>query len=157
MTWQLCMTVQNVACLSWHCHHCWNAPHAASLCYIHCLVSINIQHKWMSGVDCFLYGGIQWQTFSSYMLPCQTAPQLPSVAWHQTVIKYWLEGSTSFAIPSTSSSAPVGQHKRGALLSEQPFISATVNLFSFLTHLDKISLGKIFCKAAEILHAVSCN
>ena len=31
MVWQLCMA-DNVACLSHHCHHYWNAPPTTSLC-----------------------------------------------------------------------------------------------------------------------------
>ena len=29
--WQLCMAIQITACLSHHCHHCWNTPPTASL------------------------------------------------------------------------------------------------------------------------------
>ena len=39
-------------------------------------------------------GGIQWHTFASYALPCQTpfchaAPLLPSLTQQQHVMKYW--------------------------------------------------------------------
>ena len=44
-------------------------------------------------VQFFLHGGIQFHTFASYTLPCQTpfcqtAPLLPSVPWQQNVMGY---------------------------------------------------------------------
>ena len=81
--------------------HCWNAPSTFSLCYIHCLVSINDQQTSVNinGCNFFLHGGIQWHITDSYALPfwiplCQTAPFLPSVAQQQNVTEYWWEGST---------------------------------------------------------------
>ena len=37
---------------------------------------------------------------------------LPSVAQQQNVVEYWQEGSTSTAIPSTTASNIMGQHKK---------------------------------------------
>ena len=59
-----------------HCHscHCWNAPPTTSLCS-HSLLCL---HKCLSRIDeCqwvpfFPHEGIQWHTFASYALPCQT-------------------------------------------------------------------------------------
>jgi len=68
-------------------------------------------------VPFFPHGGIQFYTFTSYALPCQTpfcqtAPLLPSVTWQQNVREYWWEDSDSTAIPPTSASDIVGQHNK---------------------------------------------
>ena len=75
-------------------HH--SLPHCA---HILCLVSINPQQATMnvSGCHFFPHGGIQFHSFVSYALPlqipfCQTAPELPSVTWQQTVRQFWWEG-----------------------------------------------------------------
>ena len=60
----------------------------------------------------FPHGGIQLHTFSPNTLPCQTALFLPSVTWHQNVMEYWREGSTSTAIAPTLASDVVGQHNK---------------------------------------------
>jgi len=78
--------------------------HSASVDECHCL--------WF-----FPQGGIQRHTFASYTLPhqmpfCQTVSLLLSVTWQQNLTEYWWEGSTSTAIPPTSTSDTVGQcHK----------------------------------------------
>ena len=66
-----------------------------------CLVSINIQQVLMNANACsfFLHREIQWHTFASYTLPCQTpfclpAPLLPSVTQQQNGMEYWWEEST---------------------------------------------------------------
>ena len=57
-----------------------------------------------------MHGGIQFHTFASSALPCQTpfcqsAPLLPSVTRQQHVMGYWWEGPTSTtAILPTSDS-----------------------------------------------------
>ena len=43
---------------------------------------------------------------------CQTAPLLPSVTWQQNVTGYWWKGSTSTAIPPTSTSDIVSQRNK---------------------------------------------
>ena len=73
--------------------------------HIHSSVRIS-EYQWM---HLFPHGGIQWRTFASYTLPCQTAPLLPSVTQQQKVMEYWWEGSTSTVIPPTSVSNIVGQ------------------------------------------------
>jgi len=55
--------------------------------------------------------------FTLYAFPhqtpfCQTAPLLTSVTQQQRVTEYWWEGSTSNAIPPTSTSDTVGQHSK---------------------------------------------
>ena len=60
---------------------------------------------------------VQFHCFASYALPCQmpfcqTAPLLPSVTWQQNGTECWLEGSTSAAIPPTSTSVVMGQHNK---------------------------------------------
>ena len=100
-----------MTCIScWRCH-CWNTPPTASL-HSHPLSGL---HKHSVRIDeClwvtfFLRGGIQFHTFASLALPCQTstcqtAPLLPSVTWQQNVTEYWWEGSASTAIsPPTGS------------------------------------------------------
>ena len=111
---QLPLAIWNVTSHSSHCYHCWNLPPTTSL-YSHplhkCSASIN-ECQW---VPFFLHRGIQWHTFSLSSLPCQTpfcqnAPLLPSVTWQQNVMEYIWEGSTSTAIPPTSSSDVTSQH-----------------------------------------------
>ena len=70
-------------------------------------------------VDAFfvcLHGGIQFHSFASDALLCQTpfcqtAPLLPSVTQQQNVMEYW-EGSASTAIPPTPTSDIMGQHNK---------------------------------------------
>ena len=73
--------------------------------------------RWMSVSAIFSCGGIQWHTFASYSLPCQTplcqtAPLLPPVAWQQNVTGYYWEGSFSTSIPPISASDGVGQYRK---------------------------------------------
>ena len=77
-----------------------------------------LSKHWGMSVDAnFLYGGIQFHTFASYVLPCQmpfcqTAPLLPSVKQEQNVMEYCWEGSAPTPIPPTSASDVVGQHNK---------------------------------------------
>ena len=91
-------------------------PHCA---HIHWLVSINVQQVSMnvSGCHFCLQGRIQFHTFASSALRCQTplcqsAPLLPSVTQQRRVMGYWWEGSASTAIPPTSNSDVMGQHHK---------------------------------------------
>jgi len=64
-----------------------------------CSVSVN-EYQW---APFFPYGGVQTQTFATYVFSCQTslcqtAPLLPSVTQQQNVMGYWQEGSASTAI-----------------------------------------------------------
>mgnify|MGYP001852870604 CR=1 FL=1 len=80
----------------------------------------------------FPHGGIQWHTFASYALPCQssfcqTAPLPPSVTWQQSVIGYWWEASASTAGLPTSASDVVGwYHKTGHTIFGAAFIFSMV-------------------------------
>ena len=102
--------------------HCFTVfhhppPHCA---HIRCLVCINVQQGLMNEcqwVQFFLHRGVHLHPFASYALPCQipfcqTAPLLPSVTWQQNGTECWLEGSTSAAIPPTSTSVVMGQHNK---------------------------------------------
>jgi len=88
------------------CHHCWNAPPTTSLCS-HPLFGLHKCSASVNECQCvqfFLCRGIQWHTFASYVLPCQTpfcqtAPLLPSATWQRHVMKYWWEGSASTSCP----------------------------------------------------------
>jgi len=51
---------------------------------------------------------------------CQTAPLLPSVTQQQPITEFWWEDSTPTAIPPPSDPGVMGQHKKMALLLEQP-------------------------------------
>jgi len=91
--------------------------HPLTCAHIHCLVSINysITVDECQGVVFFLHGGNPRHTCASDALPCQTpfcqtAPLLPSVTQQQHEIEYCCDGSTSTAIPPTSSSAIMAQH-----------------------------------------------
>ncbi len=91
---------------------------ATAICATYCTNWENFScqfhlHKHSASVyDCqwvwfFPRGGVQFHSFASYMLPCQTpfcqtAPQLPSVTQQQNLTEYWWEGSTSTAISPTS-------------------------------------------------------
>jgi len=64
-----------------------------------------------------LHGEIQWHTFASYALPCQTllcwtVPPLLSITRQHNATGYWWEGLTSAAVPPTSTSDVVGQHNQ---------------------------------------------
>ena len=77
-----------------------------------CSVSTN-KCQW---VIFFLYEGIQFHTFASSALPCQTsfwqsAPLLPSASQKLRGMGYWWEGSTYIVVPATSTSDTVGQHE----------------------------------------------
>ena len=100
------------------CHHSWNTSLSTSL-YSHPLSGL--QKLSASTDECqwmpfFPRGGIQWHTFPSYTLPCQTplcqtAPLLPSVTQqkkcnrilvgrfslycHTTNMLHWHHGPTS--------------------------------------------------------------
>ena len=87
--------------------------HPPSHCaHIISLVSINILQL---SVNVNRQGGIQWQTFASFLCQvpfCQAAPLLPSVTRQQSEMEYWWEHSTSIAIPPTPTSDIVGQHNQ---------------------------------------------
>ena len=113
------MAACSVAYLSCHCCHCWNTPPTASV-FSHWLFGL---HKCSGSVDecqwvqLFPHGGIQWQTFTSYALPCQTpfcqsAPLRPFVTWQQNVMEYWQEGwATTVILPITVYDI-VGRHNQ---------------------------------------------
>ena len=65
---EVCMAVQNVACLSCCCHQCWNTPPTASL-FSHPLFGV---HKYSPSVDECQWEPFQWHTFALSALPCQT-------------------------------------------------------------------------------------
>ena len=97
--------------------------------YTHCLVSINVQARVdeSQGVQLVPRGEIQFYTFATYTLLCQmpfcqAAPLLPSATQQQNVVEYWWEGSTSTAIPPTSTSDVTGQHnkRRGTIFGAAP-------------------------------------
>ena len=85
----------------------------------------------------FPHEEIQLNMFASYALPCQmsfcqTTPLLPSIAWQQNKRENWREVSLSTAIPPTSASDVVSQHREmegitfGAALTDvMPSGSAT--------------------------------
>ena len=80
-----------------------------------------------------MHGGIQWHTFASSALPCQTpfcqtAPLLLSVTQQQHVIGYWWEGSTS---PTSADIDFMGKHNKigitfRAALTEEDFLVARI-------------------------------
>jgi len=120
-----------MACLSCQCHHCWDTPPTTSLCS-HPLFGLQQAVKNVTGCHFFQMEEFE-DTFSSYTLPCQTAPLLPSVSWQQNVMEYWWEGSTSTtsnatAIPLISSSDVVGQHdKIGGVIFGLALITSVTN------------------------------
>ena len=58
---------------------------------------------------------------------CQTAPLLSSVTQQQNVTESRLEGTTSIAIPSTSTSDITGQHNK---MGDITFGTALIQMFS---------------------------
>ena len=143
---KICKATWNMACLSHHCCHWWNLPPTTSLCS-HPLFGLHKYSASISECQCvpfFLHGGIQFHTFASSSLPCQTpfcqiAPLLPSVAWQQNVGEYWWEGWASTAI-STSASEIVDQHNK---IEGITFRAALVHVCSTLSCYLK-SLLQIF-------------
>lgn len=121
--WQLCMAILNMACLSCHCHHYWNAPPTALLRSYPLLVSINVQQVLMNVNEsnffpvrknsiphlCFI------QTSLSDAIFCQTTPLLLSVTWQQYKKEYWWEGSFSPAIPPSASDVVSQYNKIGGV------------------------------------------
>ena len=104
-----------------HCHHCWNTAPTASLCSqpLFGLHQNSATVNECQQTQFFLHWGIQWHTFASSTLPCQTsfyqtAPLLPFFTWHQNIMTSKILGrrSTSTAIPSTSASDIVGQRSK---------------------------------------------
>ena len=96
------------------CHHYHPPLHCAD---VYCLISINVHQVSMNinGCHFFLHRGIQWHTFDSYALPCQTpfyqaVPLLSSVTQQQNVTGYCWKGSNSSAIPPISNSDIRVQH-----------------------------------------------
>ena len=131
------MTIQNTAYISCCCCYCSDASPTASLCS-HSLFGF---HKHSTSIDeCqwmryFLHGRIQFHLFASFALSrqipfCQTL--LPSVSRQQHVMAHWWEGSTSTAIPATSTSDIVGQRNKigGTTLGADLVVSNTTNLES---------------------------
>jgi len=120
-----------MACLSCQCQHSWNTTPTTSLCS-HPLFGLQQAVKNVTGCHFFQMEEFE-DTFSSYTLPCQTAPLLPSVSWQQNVMEYWWEGSTSTtsnatAIPLISSSDVVGQHdKIGGVIFGLALITSVTN------------------------------
>ena len=103
-----------------HCHHCWNAPPTTKVCG-HPLfgLHLNIQQASVNVNECSLFprGGIQWCTFPSYALSCQTpichaAPLLPSVTQKQNGTEYCREGSTSAFTPPRSAYDFLSEHNK---------------------------------------------
>ena len=85
------------------------------------VLSLVMMQSWKlspaNGYNFLLHWGIQWHSFSSYALPCQTsncqtAFLLPSVSWQPNVVDYWPGRLTSTAIPPPSASDIVGQHSK---------------------------------------------
>ena len=93
-----------------HCHHCWNAPPTTSLCS-HPLLGLQKHSKVLmtvNGRHSFLHGGIKWHAFAIYALLFQT----PCVIQQQYMMGYQWEGSTSTAIPPTSTPDGIGQQNK---------------------------------------------
>jgi len=80
-------------------------------------------------VPYFPRGGTQWHTFAPYALPhqkpfCQTASLLPSVTQQEHVMEYQWEGCPSTAIPPTSVSNVVDQHRKTGGITFRADVSA---------------------------------
>lgn len=104
VVWQLCMVIQNVVCLSHHCHHCWNTP-LTVLTSTGWSPQMFSKHWWISTSAIFT----SWRSSIKHISfihtsVSDTAPLLPSITWQQHVMDYWWEGSTSTTISSTSTS-----------------------------------------------------
>lgn len=105
-----------------HCLHSWNAPPTALFCS-RPLTDLHKQSRSINvcqWVPLFPHGWIQWHTFISYTLPCQTSfcktpPLLPSVVQPQNELECWWEGSNSTAILPTFTSDHTSQRKIGGI------------------------------------------
>ena len=119
------------------CHYCWDAPPTTSLCS-HPLLGLHKRSpsvkecQWLAFI---LHRGIQWHSFASCALPCQTpfwrtAPLLPSFTQQQNVMGCWWEGSASTVLLPTSTSDVMGQHRNiGGITFGTPLLApaASVN------------------------------
>ena len=102
------MAVQNVACLSRHCCHCWNETPTSSLCsrplfgLCKCSASVN-ECQWRNSLIrlCF----ICTSTSSAILSDCPSAD-----ICHTATKCNGLSVGTSTAIPPTAASGIVGQH-----------------------------------------------
>jgi len=68
----ICMAVQNMACFSHCCCHCWNTPPTISLCSlfgVHKHFARINEYQW---VQLFPHAGIRWRTFASYTFMSDT-------------------------------------------------------------------------------------
>ena len=75
------------------------------------------------------HGGVQWHTFASYTLPCQTVTLLPSVTLQENIMEYWQEGSSSTTTPPTSTPDITDQHNEiGGVTFEAALIPAWLKL-----------------------------
>jgi len=139
---KICMAVQNIACLSRHCHHCWNAPPTSSLCWC------PLVHQWVPFFP--PHAGHQRHTFAFYALLCQTsfcqtAPLLPSVTQQQHGMKYRWERSTSTVVPPTSNSDITGHHNK----------TGDITIRAALTHIKK--RNKKQYRRCRLLHLFICS
>ena len=121
--WQLCMAVWYTAYLSYHCHHCQK-------CTTHCLTVLKstiwspltfTKHWWMSmGTIFSTWRKVIYLCFIHSSMSDTILSDCTSVAiCHRAtnVTEHWWEGSTSPAIPPTSTSDVVGQHNKNLWIS----------------------------------------
>ena len=109
-----------------------------------CSTSVD-ECQWMLSL---LHTGIQFYTFSSYTLPCQTpfcqtAPLLPSVTQQQNVAEHWWEISSSTAIPPTPSSDIMGQQNKIGGIAFRAALA--------LRHLPPLETGTLISKMKQDL------
>lgn len=106
---EACMQYSFVLVEVTHCcyHYCWNTAPTASLCS-HPLFDI---HQCSASID----ESVPFFFFFFFMEGFNDTPLLsllPCVTWQQNVMGYWWEGSTSTAVPPTSTSDVVGQRNK---------------------------------------------
>ena len=135
-----CTAIWSMVCPSCHCCCCWNIPPTPHWADIYRLISIKFQQALMNVNGChfFLHGGIQFHTFASYALPCQspfcqTASLLPSITRQQLVMGYWWKSSSSTSTPPASTSDVVGWHNNiGGITSRAVLVVVALLIFLML-------------------------
>ena len=121
-----------------HCHHCWNAePPLTVLTSTVWSPSVFINE--CQCVPLLPYGGIQFQPFASYALPCQThfcqsAPLLPSITQQQHGMESQLVGRLSLSCHTTSTHlchcGPTEKNKRHYFWSRPCCIRSNADIHS---------------------------
>jgi len=111
------MAIQNTACISHCCCHCWIIPSTLHCTHIHRLVSINNHKHWWMPVGAVFS---TWRNSVIHICIVHTsrsdiilsdAPLLSSLTQQHNLREHWWKGSTSAVVPPSASDV-AGQHNK---------------------------------------------